>query len=66
MQDPPQRARAPLQVRITFEPSRLATEQLVVAYDQVVPTRSRSVGPPARTAAQPARAEPAARVKEQA
>jgi hypothetical protein len=66
MQDPPRRARAPLQVRVTYEPTRLATEHLVVAYDQVVPTRSRVVGLPARIAPQPACPEQAARAKEQA
>ena len=66
MQNPPRRARAPLQVRVTFEPTRLATEHLVVAYDQVVPTRTRVVGTPPSTAATLACPEQAAAAKEQA
>lgn len=66
MQDPPRRARAPLQVRVTFEPTRLATEHLVVAYDHVMPTRSRVAGTPARAAPQSACPEQAAPAKERA
>ena len=66
MQDPPRRARARLQVRVTFEPTRLATEHLVAAYDQVVPPRTHTVGTPADGASRPARGERAAAAKEQA
>jgi hypothetical protein len=65
MPDPPRRTHAPLPVRVTFEPTRLATEHLVVAYDQVVPTRSRVVRTPASTAPQLACPEQAAPAKEQ-
>jgi hypothetical protein len=41
MQDPPRREPRPLRVRISFEPTRLATDQLAAAYDQVLPPLGR-------------------------
>ena len=38
-------ARKTLEVKIMFEPSRLATEHLADAYRQLVPPRSRKVKP---------------------
>jgi hypothetical protein len=37
MQDPPSRGHRPLQVRVSFAPTRLAAEHLAMAYDQVLP-----------------------------
>jgi hypothetical protein len=47
MQDPPRRGPRPLQVRVSFEPTRLAADQLAAAYAQVLPEigRRRGVSP---------------------
>jgi hypothetical protein len=34
-----------LEVRVMFEPSRIASQELVRAYERVMPTRRRKVGP---------------------
>ena len=44
MQDPPRRGPRPLQVRVSFEPTRLASDQLAAAYDQVLPEIGRRRG----------------------
>jgi len=66
MQDLPRRPPAPLLVRVTFEPSRLATEHLVAAYDQVAPVRSRVVCTSSSGTRPSACPEQAALAKEQA
>jgi hypothetical protein len=66
MQDPPHRSRAPLRVRVSFEPNRLAADQLAAAYDQVLPTRRRAVGSCPLVPNPPADAEQATPAKEYA
>lgn len=59
MQDPPRREPRPLRVRVSFEPTRLAAEQVAAAYDQVLPSlnrRPRVPVPKAHPPAQPAQA----------
>jgi hypothetical protein len=46
MQDPPRRDPRPLRVWVSFEPTRLAAEQLAAAYDQVLPPIGRRVPVP--------------------
>jgi hypothetical protein len=66
MQDPPRRGPRPLQVRVSFEPTRLAAEHLAAAYDQVLPPIGRRPRVPVPRVHPPAQPPQAIHEQEQA